>query len=110
IGRTSVCAREGSGRSEGSGCGRPPTLRLRRQRRDNDLAHQVFLKERNGFGGGGMTSLTERATNKAQQMGWGSESRTMTVGDFLIRRLQEAGIGHLFGVPGDFNLELLQQL
>jgi indolepyruvate decarboxylase len=34
----------------------------------------------------------------------------MTVGDFLLRRLHEAGIGHLFGVPGDFNLELLQQL
>jgi indolepyruvate decarboxylase len=34
----------------------------------------------------------------------------MTVGDFLLRRLQEAGIGHLFGVPGDFNLELLQQM
>jgi TPP-dependent 2-oxoacid decarboxylase len=30
----------------------------------------------------------------------------MTVGEFLLRRLQEAGIGHLFGVPGDFNLEL----
>jgi indolepyruvate decarboxylase len=36
-------------------------------------------------------------------------SRTMTIGDFLLRRLQEAGVGHLFGVPGDFNLELLQQ-
>jgi len=34
----------------------------------------------------------------------------MKVGDFLLRRLEEAGIGHLFGVPGDFNLELLQQL
>ena len=34
----------------------------------------------------------------------------MAVGDFLLRRLQEAGIGHLFGVPGDFNLELLQQM
>jgi len=33
----------------------------------------------------------------------------MTIGDFLLRRLQEAGVGHLFGVPGDFNLELLQQ-
>jgi indolepyruvate decarboxylase len=34
---------------------------------------------------------------------------TMPVGEFLLRRLQEAGVGHLFGVPGDFNLELLQQ-
>ena len=37
-------------------------------------------------------------------------SRWMTIGDFLLRRLEEAGVGHLFGVPGDFNLELLQQL
>ncbi|MGW4093665.1 alpha-keto acid decarboxylase family protein [Nocardia sp. NPDC004750] len=34
----------------------------------------------------------------------------MTIGDFLLRRLAEAGISHLFGVPGDYNLELLQQL
>jgi len=34
----------------------------------------------------------------------------MTIGDFLLRRFEEAGIRHLFGVPGDFNLELLQQL
>ena len=34
----------------------------------------------------------------------------MTVGEFLLRRLREAGVGHAFGVPGDYNLELLQQL
>jgi len=39
-----------------------------------------------------------------------SPSRWMKIGDFLLRRLEEAGIGHLFGVPGDFNLPLLQQL
>src|SRR5215470_11035689 len=39
-----------------------------------------------------------------------SASRRMKVGDFLLRRLEEAGVSHLFGVPGDFNLELLQQL
>jgi indolepyruvate decarboxylase len=38
-----------------------------------------------------------------------SPAQQMKIGDFLLRRLQEAGIGHLFGVPGDFNLELLQQ-
>lgn len=32
------------------------------------------------------------------------------IGDFLLRRLHEAGIKHLFGVPGDYNLALLQQL
>ncbi len=56
-----------------------------------------------------MTSLAERASDKSGQMGRGAESGTMTVGDFLLRRLQEAGVSHLFGVPGDFNLELLQQ-
>ena len=32
------------------------------------------------------------------------------IGNFLLRRLQEAGIRHIFGVPGDYNLELMQQL
>jgi indolepyruvate decarboxylase len=53
-----------------------------------------------------MTSLAERTADKS---GRGAESMAMTVGEFLLRRLREAGIGHLFGVPGDFNLELLQQ-
>ncbi len=57
-----------------------------------------------------MTSLAERARDRAQDVGRGAESRTMTIGDFLVRRLQEAGIGHVFGVPGDFNLELLRQI
>jgi indolepyruvate decarboxylase len=34
----------------------------------------------------------------------------MNVGEFLLRRLREAGIEHAFGVPGDYNLELLQQM
>ncbi len=34
----------------------------------------------------------------------------MALGDFLLRRIREAGVTHAFGVPGDFNLELLQQL
>ena len=33
-----------------------------------------------------------------------------SIGNFLLRRVQEAGIRHIFGVPGDYNLELLQQL
>lgn len=33
-----------------------------------------------------------------------------TIGTFLLRRLHEAGIEHIFGVPGDYNLELMQQL
>jgi indolepyruvate decarboxylase len=39
-----------------------------------------------------------------------NSTHRMKVGDFLLRRLKEAGIRHLFGVPGDYNLALLQQL
>jgi indolepyruvate decarboxylase len=33
-----------------------------------------------------------------------------TIGDYLIRRLREEGIGHVFGVPGDFVLALFKKL
>src|SRR5215467_6242969 len=33
-----------------------------------------------------------------------------SIGNFLLRRLQEVGVRHIFGVPGDYNLELMQQL
>jgi len=33
-----------------------------------------------------------------------------TIGNFLLSRLQQVGIRHLFGVPGDYNLGLMQQL
>ena len=39
-----------------------------------------------------------------------AQTKRMTIGDFLLRRMSEAGIGHVFGVPGDYNLELLQQM
>jgi indolepyruvate decarboxylase len=34
----------------------------------------------------------------------------ITIGDYLITRLKEAGIEHLIGVPGDFNLAFLEQV
>src|SRR5215472_7291620 len=39
-----------------------------------------------------------------------SSSGRMKIGDFLLRRLEEAGVRHLFGVPGDYNLPFLQQM
>ncbi|QAY97389.1 preprotein translocase subunit Tim44 [Methylovirgula ligni] len=33
-----------------------------------------------------------------------------TIGDYLIRRLGDEGIGHIFGVPGDFVLALFKKL
>ncbi|MEU4236241.1 thiamine pyrophosphate-binding protein [Actinoplanes sp. NPDC026619] len=34
----------------------------------------------------------------------------ITLAEYLGRRLRQAGVGHLFGVPGDFNLTLLDHL
>ena len=36
--------------------------------------------------------------------------RTFTVGDYLLARLTEIGIRHLFGVPGDYNLAFLDHV
>src|SRR5262245_29714839 len=33
-----------------------------------------------------------------------------SIGNFLLRRLEAAGMRHIFGVPGDYNLELMRQL
>lgn len=33
-----------------------------------------------------------------------------TVGDYLLARLQEVGVKHLFGVPGDYNLQFLDRV
>ncbi|WP_337009813.1 indolepyruvate decarboxylase [Pantoea sp. AS142] len=33
-----------------------------------------------------------------------------TVGDYLLTRLQEMGVKHLFGVPGDYNLQFLDRV
>lgn len=35
---------------------------------------------------------------------------TTTVGDYLLYRLSEIGIDHLFGVPGDYNLQFLDHV
>jgi indolepyruvate decarboxylase len=54
-----------------------------------------------------MTVTAERARVGSEPT---AETSTMSVGEFLLRRLREAGIEHAFGVPGDYNLELLQQM
>ncbi|WP_338557352.1 alpha-keto acid decarboxylase family protein [Erwinia sp. E_sp_B04_7] len=36
--------------------------------------------------------------------------QSLTVGQYLLCRLHEAGIGHLFGVPGDYNLQFLDEV
>lgn len=36
-----------------------------------------------------------------------SSSQAMTIADYLFNRLRQLGIGSVFGVPGDYNLRLL---
>jgi indolepyruvate decarboxylase len=36
-------------------------------------------------------------------------SQSTTIGEYLLSRLSEMGIRHIFGVPGDFNLWFLEQ-
>jgi indolepyruvate decarboxylase len=36
--------------------------------------------------------------------------REEAIGQFLLRRLREVGLSHIFGVAGDYNLDLLEQL
>ena len=38
------------------------------------------------------------------------DTSTTTVGGYLGRRLEQLGVGHLFGLPGDFNLALLDEV
>lgn len=35
---------------------------------------------------------------------------SIRVADYLFQRLKQAGVDHLFGVPGDYNLGLLEAL
>ena len=48
--------------------------------------------------------MTENKSSKPKA--WREE----TIGGFLLRRLHELGLAHVFGVAGDFNLELLGQM
>ncbi|MFJ5159502.1 alpha-keto acid decarboxylase family protein [Pantoea sp. NPDC088449] len=36
--------------------------------------------------------------------------KTFNIGDYLLHRLQQSGIRHLFGVPGDYNLQFLDSV
>ena len=36
--------------------------------------------------------------------------KTLTVTDYLLARLEEIGVRHLFGVPGDYNLQFLDSV
>jgi hypothetical protein len=47
-----------------------------------------------------LTLQVTKGSKEADTMS-SSPSRRMKIGDFLFRRLEEAGVQQLFGVPGD---------
>ena len=73
------------------------------------VTHRLHSVRRQIRGTGRRKDGGGRTTKEAKTMS-SRHSRRMKIGDFLLRRLEEAGVRHLFGVPGDYNLELLQQL
>lgn len=49
------------------------------------------------------------------EFGYGCNCRrggnsSATVGDYLLLRLKRIGVKHIFGVPGDYNLEFLDRI
>ncbi|KAI8818041.1 thiamine diphosphate-binding protein [Fimicolochytrium jonesii] len=54
-----------------------------------------------------VTQTAKEALNKV--LGKGSPY-SCTVGDYLLHRLREVGCSMIFGVPGDFNMEFLDQI
>ncbi len=39
-----------------------------------------------------------------------AQADTMTVGQYLVRRLEQVGLKHIFGVPGDYVLRFFDLL
>jgi len=37
-------------------------------------------------------------------------NQTYTISTYILHRLQEIGVKHLFGVPGDYNLDFLDDV
>lgn len=78
-----VSARESLG-FRGSGCPLPGRyLRLTRQPENEVYVPGAPVWSLTGLGEARMTSLAERASDIAQDVGRGAESRTMTIGDSL---------------------------
>lgn len=76
-----VSARESLG-FRGSGCPRPLSAADEAARK-RTLCARCSRLELTGLGDAQMTSLAERASDMAQDVGRGAESRTMTIGDSL---------------------------
>src|SRR5262245_45234536 len=97
--RRQISAGAHLGKSERSGSQRPDSL----------AAFPGLSSGENHFRVASVADCATRSPIRGNAMS-SSPTQRMTIGDFLLRRFEEAGIRHLFGVPGDFNLELLQQL
>jgi indolepyruvate decarboxylase len=57
--------------------------------------------------------MTQRKTSRKKSDRRSSParaSRSLTIGDYLIQRLQDYGIEHVFGIPGDFVLQFYGML
>ncbi|MFO0902708.1 MAG: thiamine pyrophosphate-binding protein [Pirellulales bacterium] len=54
--------------------------------------------------------MTQYSGGVGVQGGAGRGGRTASIGEYLIQRLQDCGIGHVFGIPGDYILSFYSLL
>jgi len=55
-------------------------------------------------------TLPNSSTTPSRQIPIGRGSGSLSIGQYLIRRLQDYGIGHVFGIPGDYVLSFYAML
>src|ERR1700742_1721677 len=52
--------------------------------------------------------MTRQASRRGFRMA--ENAASLSIGEYLIRRLQDYGIGHVFGIPGDYILQFYSML
>lgn len=57
-----------------------------------------------------MPSLTEKLSDITTGAMGAVTGKSITVGDYLLTKLKELGCDMIFGVPGDYNMEFLDQI
>ncbi|HUQ72684.1 MAG TPA: thiamine pyrophosphate-binding protein, partial [Planctomycetaceae bacterium] len=58
----------------------------------------------------GRNGSTVKVASKVKTPARKPAAELPTIGEYLIRRLQDYGLGHVFGIPGDFVLQFYGQL
>ena len=110
--RSGLVFRSARGRRTRTSVARAPSLREGALRGGTGVGARPRTRAGAGRRQARLTPLaaTARAPRAACALLRPVAMQTQTIGEFLLRRLEEAGVRHVFGVAGDYDLEFLQQL